>query len=147
MPEVEIVLFKKHKKRRKQRISKLTGQPIISRSKAEKELWRAFSLYIRQRDKTCVLAPHGGCGGVLQAGHVIKRGKKATKYAEDNVFGQCWAHNKLHRYYPELYFSWYAEKFGAEKFTELVRQSEIPTKVISTSEAQRLTKHYESLLN
>lgn len=130
----------------KQRISKLTGLPIISRQKAEKHLWEAFSLHIRKRDKTCVLAHLGGCWGYLQAGHVVGRGRKATKYAEDNVFAQCQAHNKLHRYYPEVYYAWYVKKFGGKKFNELVRRSRVDTKSIPTAEALRLTKHYQQIL-
>ena len=45
----------KKKKRRTKRISKLTGKPIISRQKAERELWRVFSLFIRKRDGACVI--------------------------------------------------------------------------------------------
>lgn len=139
-------LRRRVRRRRTVRISKITGEPIISRQRAERELWKAFSLYIRQRDKTCVLAQFGGCWGHLQAGHVIGRGKKATKYAEDNVFAQCQAHNNLHRYHPQLYYSWYIEKFGAKAFQWLFKRSQQKAKAISTTEAQQLTRYYQSKL-
>lgn len=145
--ETEIILYKKKpRKSRKVRISKLTGEPIISHQKAHRELWKAFSLFIRQRDKMCVQWETGACQGHLTAGHVIPRGKKAVRYAEDNVFGQCGFHNKLHHYQPYIYNAWYVKTYGADKFTELVRRSLVPTKDLSTSEAQRLTKYYQEKL-
>lgn len=59
------------------------------RSKLEKEAWDAFSLYIRERDKDKGCISCGTFEGVMQAGHMISRRRRATKYDEHNVNGQC----------------------------------------------------------
>lgn len=136
-----------HKKRRKTRISKLTGQPIISRQKAERGLWTAFSLFVRKRDGACVMRdnPTHTCYGALQAGHVIGRTKLATKYHELNVHAQCQGGNYSHQYRPELYIAWFIRKHGAEKYLELTTISATPTKSLSTADCLRLTAHYQEL--
>lgn len=146
--EIETVLFKKKpRKRKKLRISKLTGKPIISRQKAERLLWEAFSQYIRKRDKTCVLAHLGGCSAILQAGHVIPRTKHAVKYDEGNVFGQCSSHNYLHSQQRTayIYIDWFLENRGLQEWNrlnDLIKENP-ENKSISKEEAQRLTKYYQ----
>lgn len=68
------------------------------RATAEKELWRLFSLYIRQRDAkergkdgyvACIT-----CGQVrhwkgMDAGHYVSRRHQATLYMFNNVHAQC----------------------------------------------------------
>jgi len=135
-----IAYYKRGRKKRK--VSKLTGEKIYSRSELEKGLWVAFSLYIRLRDKECVLKALGGCQGPLQAGHVIPRTKRATKYSEDNVFGQCAFHNKKHKWHPEQYELWYMQKFGSDKFMELKKRSLEPAKALNPKQLKDLTTHY-----
>jgi hypothetical protein len=61
---------------------------------AKKKADRAFSLYIRQRDKgkPCIT-----CGEYKEhdAGHFITRNHEATRYHEQNVHGQCLACNRF----------------------------------------------------
>lgn len=135
------------RKRRKARISKLTGQPIISRQKAERLLWTEFSLYIRKRDGQCVLGMYNMhvCRGPLQAGHVIGRTRRATKYDEQNVFAQCRASNYDHRYHPEIYIDWFISRFGDIRYSDLVAKSLRPAKALSTKECLELAAHYKHL--
>lgn len=130
------------KKRKRRKISKLTGQQIYSRSELENGLWSVFSQFIRMRDRTCVLDQFGGCQGPLQAGHVIPRGKKPTKYDEANVFGQCAFHNKRHKWHPELYETWYANKFGAQALVDLKSRAQQEAKALTIDEIKKLTDYY-----
>lgn len=95
-----------------------------SRSKLEKEAWDAFSLYIRERDKDkgCI-----SCGGpVEQAGHMISRRRRATKYDEQNVNGQCAACNWKDKFMPGYHdrcVSLFIDRYSLEIYTELVLKS------------------------
>jgi hypothetical protein len=68
-------------------------------SKLEKMRWKAFSLLIRFRDRnkgciTCTVGP------VEDAGHMISRSKRATKYHPVNVNGQCKKCNWMDKFIP-----------------------------------------------
>lgn len=59
----------------------------------KKELWKYFSLYIRQRDKfTCFICGRKGEGGAMHAGHFIPKsvGGLALYFHEDNVHACCY---------------------------------------------------------
>ena len=89
---------------------------MTERKKLVKKLDKIFSEYIRARDKRCVI-----CGTTknLQAGHLITRAVYATRWDENNVFAQCRSCNYTHEYRPEIFTSWYIEKFGVEKYVDL----------------------------
>ena len=96
------------------------------RKKLVKKLDKVFSEYIRLRDGyKCVL-----CGSRIniQAGHLITRGKYSTRWDEDNVFAQCRSCNYRHEYQPEIYTSWYIEKFGENRYLDLVEKSNVIVK-------------------
>ena len=139
--EIETILFRRTRKKR--RVSKITGQPIYTRGELNKSLWQWFSLFIRRRDRMCLMGEMwGGCWGYLQAGHVIPRGKKPTELDETNVYGQCQFHNSRHRYNPDPYKAWFVRQFGGETYTNLVEKSEGSWKVRTLPELTRLTAHY-----
>ena len=95
------------------------------RQRLIKRLDNVFSKYIRLRDKRCVI-----CGTTenLQAGHLITRRCYATRWDEMNVFAQCRNCNYTHEYRPEIFTNWYIEKFGADKYQELVVKSKMVVK-------------------
>jgi hypothetical protein len=86
------------------------------RKKLVAELDRVFSLYIRARDKACVL-----CNSVerLQCGHLFTRSSYSTRWDENNAFAQCSKHNYLHELKPYPFYHWYMEKFGKDKLDNL----------------------------
>lgn len=62
-------------------------------SQLKKELWKWFSLYIRQRDNfTCFTCGRKGEGSGMHAGHFIPKsvGGLALYFNEDNVHCQCY---------------------------------------------------------
>ena len=64
-----------------------------SLSKLKKELWKWFSLFIRQRDKfTCFTCGRKGIGSAIHAGHFIAKsvGGIGLYFDEDNVHAQCY---------------------------------------------------------
>lgn len=144
--EIEIIRYKK-RPRKKRKTDKVTFEKLYTRNQWEDQLWDAFSLYIRTRDKfRCVLQdiPEHTCTGTsLQAGHVIPRGKRATKYDELNVHAQCAGSNKQHKYYPELYNGWFIMKYGGNTYLDLVLKSKQETKVPSIEECRRLIRYYQ----
>jgi len=104
------------KKKKKTRLPSMT--------KIKKKTWDCFSLFIRNRDKKCVL-----CGSIkgFSAGHLIPRGKASTCYDENNVFGLCSTCNFRDRFEPgyhDRYVAWYYVKFGAGRYINLVNKSQ-----------------------
>ena len=118
------------------------------RKKLTKQLaWDYFSLYIRVRDNfTCVLCGNSyEQGYIMQAGHVIGRSIKAIKWAEDNVFCQCFICNGQHRYHPEVYFNWFINKYGLEKFQEY-SSAEVKHRITKDRDAEILDEYRAKLL-
>jgi hypothetical protein len=134
--EITFVPYKRKKRKARKRAK--------SRQALERELWRVFSLWVRTRDKMCMM---GGkdCSGPIQAGHIIGRRKLPTKYDEMNVWGQCRKHNWLHNRNPERYIAWFIRQHGAEAYTRLVDKSMRPGKALSPQEIESLIKRYGSL--
>lgn len=138
--------MRKKPKKRPRRLSKIDGKPLISRQKAEKKLWEAFSAYIRKRDGKCMMGEMwGGCSGPIQAGHIISRRKRPTKYHILNVHGQCATHNWLHNRNPERYIAWFVKRYDKENYMMLVELSAQPTKALSRDECIQLAAHYKKL--
>jgi hypothetical protein len=88
---------------------------------------RLFSLFICNRDKTCVLKSPK-CWGQIQCGHLISRRIMALRYHEDNCHAQCQYHNSLHRFKPELYTSWFVNKYGSEAYSQLIMMEQVLVK-------------------
>lgn len=143
--ETEIVLYKK--KKRKTKYTKTGKIRTLSRQELERKFWVVYSAYIRKRDGKCMMGQMwGGCWGFLQAGHVVSRRKKPTKYDEMNVFGQCQFHNNRHRFNEDPYKAWYVKTYGPDVYLELVKKSEQPAHVLSSNELLVLTETYKQKL-
>ena len=77
--------------------------PSISKLKKKADL--VFSVWIRERDKNqCVLC-HKKTD--IQCGHLIKRGKMATRYNEMNCHALCSRCNYKDNFEPWHYASWF----------------------------------------
>ena len=113
-----------------------------ARQKAVKKADAAMSLYVRARDKRCVLC---GTPYRLQAGHLIRRGKWSVRYDERNVFCQCAGCNKRHNYYPEFYTNWWINRFGQEAYDKLVRDSQ-KLKHYTTAELLEIAEYFKNKL-
>ena len=81
---------------------------------------KLFSLFIRNRDKRCVL-----CGTTLNltCGHLIKRGKKAVRWSEINCFCLCSGCNYRDNFDHDIYVAWFIRKYGEENYLYLVERS------------------------
>ena len=102
---------------------------IKSSKQTRKELTKkidiAFSIYIRKRDKRCVIC---GTAENLTCGHLITLCRTATRWNVNNAFGQCRTCNYKHEFYPEIFFTWYVNHFGVDALNDLVRMSNTPKK-------------------
>ena len=122
---------------------KSTRKRLPSIKKIKKQAWDLFSLFIRARDKKCVL-----CGSVkgFSAGHLISIQRTATKFDENNVFGLCSTCNFKDRFvegYHDFYVSWYIEKYGGKQYTRLVSKS-TELKQYKRIDYEELIKKYDS---
>ena len=93
-----------------------------SRKTLVKNLDKAVSIYIRQRDKFCVQC---GTSENLTNGHIFTRKNYSTRFDisnDGNCHCQCWSCSFKHGYDQWDYFKWYIDKFGQEKFDELRRR-------------------------
>ncbi len=96
----------------------------INKSKERKKLIKKcdelVSLIVRKRDKRCVC-----CGSTkrLQCGHLIKRGKAATRFNLINNNAQCSSCNFRHNQYPEHYTSWFVQRYGTTVYRRLIELS------------------------
>ena len=75
-----------------------------------------FSLFIRDRDKRCVLC---GKRENLQCGHLLTRTAYSTRWDEENCFCQCSGCNMSHEHHPQVFINWYIGKFGIAKWEQL----------------------------
>lgn len=85
-----------------------------------------MSLYIRKRDKRCVL-----CGTTLklQCGHLISRRKNSVRWDDVNCNCQCWGCNLRHNQWPEYYTNWFIKEYGQSMYEDLVDRSQKIIKV------------------
>ena len=100
---------RKHKKR------------LPSISSLKKKADAVFSIFIRNRDgNKCVL-----CNSTdrVQCGHLIKRGKMATRYDEVNCHCLCSICNFKDQYEPQHYTRWFVKNYGALMYEDLVDRS------------------------
>lgn len=104
------------------------------RQKAVAAADKAFSEYIRARDKECYT-----CGATedLQCGHLITRSRYATRWDERNAKAQCRGCNYQHEYRAEIFTDLYISDYGARAYHELVKKSKTAEK-ISTATIQQI---------
>lgn len=99
----------------------------ITRRGWERKLNTILREVVIARDGGCVTCPlwkeykpdYQG-SDILQAGHLITRGKGSVKYDLNNVFCQCKTCNYLHESRPEFLTTYAVRKIGRKKYEELV---------------------------
>jgi len=94
---------------------------------AQRKADAAFSLYIRERDHwTCIC-----CGWTadkddskqrqqMHCGHLVRRGKQAVRYDEDNAHAQCFRCNKNHQHNHEVMTLRVIQKIGKKRHENLL---------------------------
>ena len=80
----------------------------------------AFSFYVRERDRRCVLC---GSRDRLTNGHLITRSKYSTRWDIRNGFCQCVGCNMRHEYDFTPYVEWWTKRFGDHEYHQLVADS------------------------
>lgn len=107
--------------------------------KLMKKADKVFSEWIRNRDNhQCVV-----CGStyIVQNGHLIARGKKATRFDEKNCNAQCSSCNYKHNFEPQHYTSWFIKKYGEQEYLNLVELSKT-IKKFNRYELEELIEKY-----
>lgn len=114
----------------------------IDRKKIIKKLDLTFSKIIRKSGK-CFC-----CGKTdsLTCGHLITRAVYNTRWEFDNAECQCMSCNLKHEYRPEIFTELYIEKYGLEKYQNLIEKSKNPKKTTNIELLEMLDK-LEGMLN
>lgn len=116
------------------------------RKSLENKLDRLFSQYIRQRDgNICFTCGASGDDTVVQAGHLITRGRRVVRYDPRNGQCQCRTCNLIHEHRPEIFTKKYILKYGAKAYDKLVSDS-WEDKKFTLSELEALVDKFEKLL-
>lgn len=89
------------------------------RAKAKDAAWKAFSLYIRTRDKNCVTCPNPS----QHAGHFIDGRHNAVLFSEEGVHGQCYHCNVGLKGNKLEYFLFMEKTYGRELIERLMKES------------------------
>lgn len=121
--------------------------PLRKKSKSKistlkRKLWKAFSLYIRERDKyTCFTCGRQAKGSGMHAGHFISKaiGGIALYFHEDNVHAQCYNCNI--NLGGNHYI--YGKELGEERAEELYRIKNQVTEKWSEEDYLEKIEHYE----
>ena len=90
------------------------------RAIAKDKAWKAFSLYIRTRDKKCVTCKTGKAD---QAGHFIDGRNNAVLFSEKGVHGQCYHCNVGLKGNKLEYFIFMEKTYGREVIDQLMEES------------------------
>lgn len=125
-------IVKKQKKHKKKRVRLPPLRALITKAD------RYFSLFIRHRDKKCVL-----CGATdnLTNGHLIKRGKKRVRWDELNCHCLCSRCNYRDNFDHDIYVSWFITQYGALPYQDLVEKSRGTYKP-KRDELNEIIRHY-----
>lgn len=112
---------------------------MTKRKKLVKDLDKIFSLFIRARDKHCVL-----CGSKerLQCGHLFSRASYSTRWSEINCHCQCASCNMRHEYDFYPFQSWFVSRFGQKIYDDLYATYKQARK-IKDYEIQLLIEEYK----
>ena len=117
-----------------------------SRKTLVRNLDKYLSLYIRQRDKYCVVC---GTPNDLTNGHLFSRVAYSTRWDFEvggNCAAQCRSCNLKHEYDPYPYTEWYRNKFGQDKYDQLHRRYKTVRK-FTNADLQDLILTIKELLN
>ena len=112
------------------------------KQKAKERAWRAFSLYIRTRDKKCCT-----CGGaVQQAGHFIDGRHNAVLFSERGVHGQCYHCNVGLKGNKLMYWLFMEKTYGRAVIDQLMADSRVAVQY-KTHDYEAIAREYEEKLN
>ncbi len=113
-------------------------------SKAKEKAWKAFSLYIRTRDKfTCYTCGKNLKGSrTLHAGHFISRTHASVLFDEINVHAQCMYCNMFLSGNTGIYADNLIRDYGIDKFQDLLKRSR-QIKQWKVYELETLADQYE----
>lgn len=127
----------------KSKNTKINKSYSVRKRIAKEKADSSFSKFIRKRDNgICVI-----CGSKykVQCGHLIKRGKMATRFDELNCHAQCSKCNYLHNYEPDHYIGWFIQEFGGDMYLELYEESKKTVKM-TLLDFEKIDKQYKNLL-
>lgn len=114
----------------------------------KKATWKVFSKWIRTRDNwtcfTCHTKYPPEEGWKMHAGHFNSRLHSATMFHEMNVNAQCYACNIIKKGNAGEYAFRLIEKYGKDKFDELVKLGRTH-KQFTVEELKDLLKKYTKL--
>lgn|SRR3990167_5683519 len=116
------------------------GKSPIAKVKAK--AWKAFSLWIRERDNwTCFTCGKKGKGSFMHAGHYISRKHNATLFSEQNCHAQCmncniWGYGNMGVYTLKL-----QKKYGQDIIKKLTDESK-KTKQFTVRELEEIVVKY-----
>ena len=89
----------------------------------KREVWKLFSLFIRERDNyTCITCGKKGKGSFMHAGHFISRTHNSILFDPINVSAQCQNCNMWKQGESGIYAQKIIEKYGIEEFDALVER-------------------------
>ncbi len=97
-----------------------------------------FSKWIRAREPKCVLC---GSDKNLQAGHLIKRGKRVVRFDIVNVHTLCSGCNYKDNFEHDLYVSWFLKEYGEKTYQALIERSK-ELKKFSREELEKIIKKF-----
>lgn len=129
--------LKRAKKRivARSKVGKKKSKPKIARIKQVplkdlvKKADKVFSKWVINRDGHKCVTPDIKCKSYLQASHLIKRGRKLTRWEESNVHAQCQHHNYNHDQgfhpSPEILTNYVINKYGIEEYNRLFKLSKV----------------------
>ena len=115
----------------------------INKTKPTKaKAWKAFSLYIRDRDKKCVT-----CGSTkwLQGGHFVVGRHLSILFDERNCHAQCRFCNVIKKGNMVIYYKFMLKKYGQRVIDELL---DLDKKIVQlkSSDYQELERYYKEKL-
>ena len=113
----------------------------------KKLAWKIFSRWIRARDNytcfTCGTKYPAEEGYKMHGGHFVSRLHSATFFSEINVNAQCYACNIIKKGNAGEYAFRLIEKYGKDKFDELVKLGRTH-KSFTTQELKEVISKYET---
>ena len=111
---------------------------MTKRKRLVRDLDRAFSEYIRERDRHCVT-----CGSIehLQCGHLFSRIAYSTRWHCRNAFAQCSGCNLRHEHDPGPLTLYFLRRFGQDAYERLHREYRVPAKYTETMLAEMLDEY------
>ena len=105
-----------------------------------RKLDKAFSEYIRKRDKYCVVC---GTRENLTCGHLFSRIAYSTRWDEGNAFGQCAGCNLRHEHDAYPFTKWFISKFSQDHWDDLHHKYSTIRK-FTNHELEALIIHFET---